>query len=87
MHKSVHFASESITTCLPYSIKLSDLYKTRTRIDLWPIWDVFGAVSDEADGFHAGVWEWGIAGKLWQTLHGILEGVNCSRKVLFKYIR
>lgn len=58
-----------------------------TDTDLWPLRDVFGTVSDEADGFHAGVWEGGITGKLWQTLNCILEWVNGGRKVLLKYIR
>lgn len=49
--------------------------------------DIFGAVSDETDSLHAGVWKWGITGKLWQTLDSILEGVNGGCKVLLKYIR
>lgn len=62
----MHFASQSITALHtpPYSIKLSLLYEMRTDIDLWPIRDVFCAVSDEANGFHAGVRERGVAGEL-----------------------
>lgn len=55
--------------------------------DLRPIGDVFGAVSDEAYGLHAGVREGGVAGKFGQTLDGILEGVDGGCKVLFKHIR
>lgn len=55
--------------------------------DLWPLRDVFGAVADEADGFHAGVWKRGVAGELRQTLDGVLEGVDGGREVLFEYIR
>lgn len=55
--------------------------------DLRPIRDVFGAVSDEADGLHAGVREGGVAGKFGQTLDGILEGIDGGCKVLLKHIR
>lgn len=55
--------------------------------DLRSVWNVFGAVSDEADRFHTGVREGSITGELGQTLNSILEGVDGGRKVLFKYIR
>lgn len=58
----------------------------RPNADLRSVWNVFGAVSDEADGFHAGVWEGRITGELGQTLNSILEGVDGGRKVLLKYI-
>lgn len=54
--------------------------------DLRSVWNVFGAVSDEADGFHTGVWEGCITGELGQTLNSILEGVDGGCKVLFKHI-
>lgn len=59
----------------------------RIETDLWPLRDVFGAVADEADGFHAGVWKRGVAGELRQTLDGVLEGVDGGREVLLEYIR
>ena len=54
---------------------------------LWPLRHIFGTVAYEADGLHAGVREGGVAGKLRQTLHSILERVNGGREVLLKYIR
>lgn len=63
------------------------VHKEQPDGDLRPLGDVFGAVTDEADGLHAGVWERGIAGELRQTLDGVLEGVDCGCKVLFEYIR
>lgn len=48
-----------------------------------PLRDVFPAEADEPDGFHAGVRESGVAGKLRQALHSILEGINgCGEMVL-----
>lgn len=55
--------------------------------NLWSVRHVFGAVSDEADGFHACVGEGGVTGKLGQALHCILEGVDGGQEVLLKYIR
>lgn len=55
--------------------------------DLWSVGHIFGAVSDEADGFHARVWEGGVTGKLGKALHRVLEGVDGGQEVLLKYIR
>ena len=47
--------------------------------------DKLGAVSDEADGLHTGVWERRIAGELWQALHCILERIDRCVEILFEY--
>lgn len=44
--------------------------------------NVFGAVSYERDGLHAGVREAGITRELTETLHRVLEGVDHSDEML-----
>lgn len=55
--------------------------------DLRSVGDVFGAVTDETDGLHAGVGESSVAGELRQTFDSVLEGINGSWEMLLEYIR
>ena len=48
--------------------------------------DVLGAGSYDTDSLHAGIWERSVAGKLRQTLHRIVEGVDGSHEMLLEYL-
>lgn len=49
-----------------------------------PLGDVFGTETDEPNGFHAGVRESSVAGKLRQALHSILKGVDGCREMMLE---
>lgn len=64
----------------PLTAQMSEERGTYPR----PLGDVFPTEADEPDGFHAGVREGSIAGKLRQALDSILKGIDGSREMVLE---
>ena len=56
----------------------------RLDIYLWIVRDVFGTGAYDTNSLHACVRKGSIAGKLRQTFHSILEGIDGGHKVLLE---